>query len=289
MKKLVALVGLLLKYLQRRDGREITSLGFICKLVYLLTWNPDLSVGRRNIMQWNIMFRVFSNRLAKQAAKDGKRQFALGRCADAVVSFTRAISLGHLPSRATLACMLIEGREGVAQNIAEAVHLVESVSHLCHDCEGMSAMCLRIRYFTLPLPDKTNAMFLEMEKQCTAMAIRSARKASKYGLCELAYHTFKGDFTSRQVEEAHKLYHRAAQDGLDVALFHYGQLFYRRQNVPQDYRRALHLLRMAAAQGYIPAIQEIALFYERGRGVLKMPDLAREWRLRAQKAIVNSN
>ena len=121
------------------------------------------------------------------------------------------------------------------------------------------------------------------------MAMRSARNGRKYGLCELAYHTFKDDFTSKAVEEAHILYRQAAHKGFDVAQFHYGRLFYQRQNVPQNYSRALEYLRIAAAQGYIPAIEEIALFYERGRGVLKMPDLAREWRLRAQKAIVNSN
>ena len=290
MKNLAGLVGLLQKYL-RRHGRVFTSLGFIRKLVYLLTLNPDLPLGvkRVNLIQWNIAFRVFSNRLTNLAAKDGEKQFALGRCADEVVYFTRAITIGHLPSLATIACILIEGREGVAQNIAEAIRLVESVSHLCSDCEGMFAMCLRIRFLNLPLSERTSAMQLEMEKQSSAMAIRSARNGSKYGLCELAYHTFKDDFTSKAVEEAHILYRQAAHKGLDVAQFYYGQLFYQRQNVPQNYSRALEYLHMAAAQGYIPAIQEIALFYERGRGVQKMPYYAREWRVRAEKAIVNSN
>lgn len=290
MKNLSVVAGLLHKYL-RRHGRVFTSLGFVLRLLYLLTWNPGLplSIKRVNFIQWNIAFRVFSNRLTNSAVKDGEKQLALGRCADAVVSFTRAISLGHSPSIATLACILIEGREGVAQNIAEAIRLVESVYHLCFDCEGMFAMCLRIRFLNLPFSERTGAMWLEIEKQSSVMAIRSAGNGSKYGLCELAYHTFKNDYTSQNVEKAHKLYLQAALKGLDIAQFHYGRLFYQTQNVPQDYRRALKYLHMAAAQGYIPAIQEIALFYERGRGVQKMPYYAREWRVRAEKAIVNSN
>lgn len=286
------LVFVLRKYLQnkRRHGREFMSFGFMLRLSYLLTCNPrfPLHIKRANFLQWSIVFHVFHvflERMANAVANDGARQYALGRCTDAVVSFTRAISLGHLPSRATLACILIEGREGVAQNIAEAVRLVESVSHLCCDCEGMFAMCLRFRYFAQPSLERTYAKWQEIVKQSIAMAIRSARNGSNYGRCELAYHTYYGDYTSDKVEEAHKLYLLAAHRGLDVAQFHSGLLFYRRQNVPQNYSRAISYLHMAAAQGYIPAIQEIAVFYEKGRGMLKNAIDAQVWKLRAEKAI----
>jgi len=286
MKNLAGLAGLLLKYLQRRDGREITSLGFIRKLVYLLTWNPDLSVGHMNFMLWNIMFRVFSNRLTNQAANAGERQFALGKCADAVVSFKRAISLGHLPSRATLSCMLIQGREGVAQNIEEALRLVESVSHLCPDCEGMHAMCRRIWFDNLPL--FSSETWSDHKNQYAEMALRSASRGSKYGRCELAYHTFGGNFSSTKAKDAQDLYLMAAHDGLDMAQFHYAHMCYRIQNKPQDFITALQYLLMAAAQGYIPAIQEVGNFHKKGKGVPKMHALAREWEQRAQKAIVKS-
>jgi hypothetical protein len=83
---------------------------------------------------------------------------AAGDCAAAAALLQQAVDLGHLPSRADLADMLIDGREGVAQDSKRAFELAEEGTRLgCHHCQGVKARCcalgaayLGFSYETLP-------------------------------------------------------------------------------------------------------------------------------------------
>ncbi len=67
-----------------------------------------------------------------------------GQCATVMVHLNRAIIRGHLPSRALKAWLLIDGREGVAQDWNGAFELVEEGARLgCHHCQGVMARCCR--------------------------------------------------------------------------------------------------------------------------------------------------
>jgi hypothetical protein len=63
------------------------------------------------------------------------------QCA-AMIHLNRSIIRGHLPSRATKAWILINGKEGVSKNLNEAYYLVEEGARLgCHYCQEVIDLC----------------------------------------------------------------------------------------------------------------------------------------------------
>ena len=72
---------------------------------------------------------------------------ASGRCSLAAAQLQEALLLGHLSSRASLAWMLVFGRQGVAKNRSRAFELAEKGARLgCHDCQGMVSLCRALGY-----------------------------------------------------------------------------------------------------------------------------------------------
>jgi TPR repeat protein len=109
------------------------------KLVRLLS----LGAGRHFEPQSNRrtcsqMMRMIARRVAAKmvagvrakTAKEAEEMCASGQCAAAVVILQRAIYLGNLPSRAHYACMLITGREGIAQDRKAAFELLKDGARL---------------------------------------------------------------------------------------------------------------------------------------------------------------
>ena len=116
------------------------------KLVRLLS----LGVGRyfepqsnrracRQMMQ-SIVRRVAAGLAAAvrdKVAKEAEELCASGQCAAAIVPLQQAIDLGHLPSRALKAWLLIHGREGVAEDHNGAFELAEEGARLgCRTAKG---------------------------------------------------------------------------------------------------------------------------------------------------------
>ena len=67
---------------------------------------------------------------------------AAGDFAAAAKQLMDAVGHGHVLSRAELADMLMEGREGVAKDRKRAFELVEEGARLgCHQCQGVLARC----------------------------------------------------------------------------------------------------------------------------------------------------
>ncbi len=76
--------------------------------------------------------------VVNQLVKEAEVLCASGQFAAAAVTLKLAVDLGHLPSRAFMAQMVIEGREGVANDCDGAFELVEEGARLgCHDCQGV--------------------------------------------------------------------------------------------------------------------------------------------------------
>jgi hypothetical protein len=74
--------------------------------------------------------------------KEAEELCVSGQCAAAAVALKLAVDLGHLPSRALKACMLIDGGEDGAEDHNAAFELVEEGTHLgCHHCQGVMARC----------------------------------------------------------------------------------------------------------------------------------------------------
>jgi hypothetical protein len=63
--------------------------------------------------------------LRDEAANNAEELRASGQCAAGAVTLQRAIYLGDAPSRALKAWLLLDGREGVAEDQKEALELAE--------------------------------------------------------------------------------------------------------------------------------------------------------------------
>ena len=98
-----------------------------------------------DVMSDLIVRRVAAGRVAATVAALQTKALALraqGQCVVAAKCLKQAIALGHLPSRADLADMLIDGREGIAQDCARAFELVEEGAGWgCHHCQGVLSRC----------------------------------------------------------------------------------------------------------------------------------------------------
>jgi TPR repeat protein len=110
--------------------------------------------------------------LQAQACSDQAKRFvAAGNLAAAAELQAQAISFGHLPSRADLAWILTDGRQGVPKNCQRAFQLVEQGARLkCSHCLGGLARCLAGGFGCAKDPER-----------CLQLARESAAAGSRYG------------------------------------------------------------------------------------------------------------
>jgi len=216
-------------------------------------------------------------KIRDEAAKEGEERYASGRCAIAIVPLQRAIDLGDLPSRALMAWLLIDSREGVDEDRIRAFELVEEGSRLgCHHCQGVMACCYSYGYGIRP--DATRSLELARESSGSGLGSRYGQ----YVLGEL-YRLGAGGVTQDYAQVV-ALYRLAAAQNLDVAQFRLGYMSYYDNGVAQDYTEALQLFQLAAAQGHPEALYFVARCHEKGRGVRKNKAEAISWYRRAQAA-----
>lgn len=269
------------------------------RLAMLLAFYSTISAREKKHIEMLIVRRIISKHLACfQAVLDGMKQYASAKCFDAVCSFNFAISLGDENSRATLAWILITGREGVKKDFVRARQLAQiGAEKGCSDSMGVLAeyyfqIALKLEYAQFQskcgvmnseqivlfmaslgaeITDKSGGNFVTLwREKALELASLSAKKNSKYGLYLL------GLLTSDT-----GLNNRAATMGLDVAQYHMGLKSFQTRYIQQDYHAALRYFHLAAAQGYVPAFVQIYLFHSNGRGIPKNPIEATKWRIRA--------
>ncbi len=198
-----------------------------------------------------------------------------GQYAAAAAQLQRAIDLGHLPSRAIKAWLLIYGREGVAQDWKRGFELVKEGARLgCHHCQGVMAKCYGKGYGCV----KDKARSLEL-------AFESSERGSRYGQYALGklYEFGAGRF-ARDHAQAVVFHGLAAAQGLDSAQCELGDMYSKGFGVAQDLAEALRLFQLAAAQGYPRALFNVAYCHQRGRGVAADAAEAIRWYRRAQAA-----
>jgi TPR repeat protein len=245
-----------------------------------------VSNKKRIIMMRFIMTRVYSKWMASvrdEAAKDAAELCASGRCAAALVPLQKTIDLGHLPSRALFAQMLLDGREGVAKDCKGAFELVEEGARFgCHHCQGVMAWCY---WGGRGIPqDVTRSLELARE---------SSEKGSRYGqyvLGRLYVYSIPG--TAQNTAQADALYQLAAAlyrlaaaQNLDRAQLSLGYMYHHGQGVDRDRFEELRWYQLAAAQGNPQALFEVAECHERGRGGVRHNKAeAIRWYRRAQAA-----
>jgi TPR repeat protein len=199
-----------------------------------------------------------------EAAKDAEELCASGQCAAAVVPLQRAIYLGDLPSRALKAWLLIDGREGVAEDQKETFKLAEEGARWgCHHCQGVLAYCLWGGYGCVE--DKARSLNFARE---------SAGRGSKYGQYALGWlHQRGGGGIDVDNTQALSFYRLAAAQGLDEAQYEIGDMYRHGWfGVSLDHDEALRWYQLAAAQGYAQALFMVAYCHDVGEGVRMSKD-----------------
>jgi hypothetical protein len=101
---------------------RVMGCGLKSKLVRLLSLGVGHFEPQRNMRSCCTMMQFIVRRVAAglaaaardRVAKEAEELCGTGQCAAALVPLQQAIDLGHLPSRALKAWLLIKGREGVA-------------------------------------------------------------------------------------------------------------------------------------------------------------------------------
>ena len=210
--------------------------------------------------------------VGNKVGKEAEELCASGQCAAAAVALKLAVDVGHLPSRALKAWMLINGREGVAKDHNAAFELVEEGARLgCYHCQGVMAHCYLHGWGC----EADAARSLELARE-------SSGKGSRYGQCVLGLlNEFgQGGFFFQAVA----LYRLAAAQNLDEAQCALGYMYSKGFGVAQDRAEALRLYQLAAAQGNPLALSNVAILHEYGQGVRKNKAAAIRWYRRAQAA-----
>ena len=260
------------------------SSGFMSKLGRILSQSvsghdePQWNWGACNMMKKFIMRRVAATlavTVLNKVVQVTEKLCASGQFAKALDPLKIAIDLGHLPSRALKAWLLLFGREGVARDLKGAFELVEEGTRLgCHHCQGVMAEC----YFDGLGCEEDAARSLELARESSGLG-------SKYGQFMLGwlYGLGEGGVTCNHAQEL-ALYRLAAAQNFDAAQYCLGYMYYRGEGVAQDSASALRFYRLAAAQEHPSSLYMVAECHEFGRGVRKNKAKAIRWYKRAQAA-----
>ena len=213
--------------------------------------------------------------VGNKVGKEAEELCASGQCAAAAVALKLAVDVGHLPSRALMAHMMIDGREGVAKDRDGVFELAEEGARLgCHHCQGVMAWCYRFTYGCV----RDDARSLELARE-------SSGKGSRYGQYALGclYRQGLGG-VAQDDAQALALYRLAAAQNFDGAQCILGFMYDYGLGVAEDVASALRWLQLAAAQGHPEALYRVAYCHEHGRGVRKNKAEAIRWYRRAQAA-----
>ena len=253
---------------------------FVRMLLWVVYGHSQAHWNRRACHQimLSIVRRVASKQMAAvrdDAAKAAEMLCASGQFAAAQVPLQRAIDFGDSNSLALKAWLLVNGREGVAEDRKRGFELAEKGSRLgCHHCQGVMAHC----YLNSCGCEENLALSLELARE-------SSGRGSKYGqftLGELYRWGYAG--LARDYAQALAFHRLAAAQGLDCAQYELGHLHFIGEGVARDDAEALRWSQLAAAQGHPYALYNVAECHEYGRGVRKSKAAAIRWYRRAQAA-----
>jgi len=229
------------------------------------------------IAQWIASKHAASVR--DKVAKEAEELYASGLCAAAFESLQKAIYFGDLPSRALMAWLLFDGREGVAKSWKKAYVLVEEgVRQGCHHSKGVMALFNFHGYGIRG--DAAHKLQRSME-----FARESSDSGSRYGqftLGELHYSGAGG--LARDDAQAVEFYRLAAAQGFDGAQNQLGYMYYFGLCVARDYAEALRWSQLAATKGHPSAMYRVAKCHEYGHSVPKNKAKAIQWFRLAQAA-----
>jgi hypothetical protein len=237
-----------------RRSQRVRAMGgaFIGRIVLLIfhrsNYNmPALQRHGSSLMD-SILRRVAAGRvtfMVRELQVKAQLCRSKGHCVIAAKILKQAIALGSLPSRADLADMLVDGREGVPEDRNTALELVRhGAKQGCHHCQGVLSRLLHSRFRrSVSLWD-----CFENSNDHEWLAKNSAAKGSRYGQLMLAVVLMGKDESSA---EAMRLLGLAAEQNYEEAQFYLGALC---EGQRKDSVEALRWFKLAAAQGLSAAL-----------------------------------
>ena len=242
--------------LTHAERQRTVGYGFKGRLIRLLSLCPDCVFDpQKNYhkMMQSIARHVGSKMMAavrKEAAQVAEELCASGHCADAVASLQLAVDWGHLPSRALMAWLLVDGREGVAKDHKTAFELAEQGARLgCHHCQGVLSFC----YWGGCGCEEDDVRSLELARESSA-------KGSSYGQLTLGFLLLSVvDGLELEDGTALELFRLAAGQGLDMAQFQLGEMCYYGLGITEDINEAKCWYHLAATKGNPEALHRVAL------------------------------
>ena len=254
-------------WLTHAERLRVVGCGLKGKLVLQLSQgvahHSELQLNRSACHQMMLCItrRIASKQMAavrNEAAKEAEELCALGQCAAALVPLQQAIDMGHLPSLALKAWLLIDGREGIAEDQNRAFQLAEEGARLgCHLCQGVMAFCYALGSGC----EQDYAQSLELARNSSGLG-------SRYGQLTLGLlHRWGLGGLAKDYTQAIAFYRLAEAQGLDEAQSRLGEMCYYGEGIAQDYAEALRWYQLAAAQGLSYALFSVARCHELGEGV----------------------
>ena len=275
--------------LTHADRLRVVGCGLKGKLVQQLSlgvghhFEPQSGWGACHKMMFCIARRIASKQMAavrNEAAKEAEEMCALGKCAAALIPLQQAIDMGHLPSLALMAWLLIDGREGIAEDWNRAFQLAEEGARLgCHHCQGVLAYCYFGGTYTSVGFGCDRDVALSL-----ALARDSSGRGSRYGQYTLGKFHFSAGGLAQDWAQALVFYRSAAAQGLDAAQCSLGHMYYDGNGVARNYAEALRWYQLAAVQGHPDALFVVAKCHEKGKGIAVDVVEAIYWYRRAQAA-----
>lgn len=232
----------------------------------------------------SILRRVASIRLSETPKGQHWKADCLqltGKCVEAVKILEQLIAKNYTPSMATLAHILIDGREYVPQDHPRMLRLLDQgLSKGCPECYGVKASFHMFRDW--------DPRYKMSRKQSFQLASKSALGGSKYGfyaLGKLHLHSYGKNGIESNVDKAIKYLYAAAELGNCEAQYALGMMYRWDNNcLPQDISQTVIWYERAANQGFPLALMLIAQMYEDGIGVTPNIDMAIYWFTRAVAA-----
>jgi TPR repeat protein len=229
-------------------------------------FEPQRNWGACHKLMQSTVRRVASKLMAAvrdEAAKEAEELCASGQYAAAAVALKLAVDLGHLPSRALKAWLLVNGREGVAKDAKRGFELAEEGARLgCHHCQGVMAWCYMGKYGLGFGCVRDEARSLELARE-------SSWKGSRYGQYVLGlFLQFGAGGVAQDYDQAVVFYRLAAAQNLDDAQYEMGMYFNRTSvmyfngfGVYLDDYEGRRWHQLAEAQGYPDALFNAAPQY----------------------------
>jgi TPR repeat protein len=268
---------------------RVVGCGLKGKLVRLLSlgtgchFEPQRNRSACHRMMHSTVRRVASKPMVAvrdEAVKEADELCASGQYAAAAVALKLAVDLGHFPSRALKAWLLVNGREGVAKDEEFGFELAEEGARLgCHHCQGVVALC----YWRGCGCERDAARSLELARE-------SSGRGSRYGQLVLGsfysndaafYNDRAGVLALEDYAQAAAFYRLAAAQGLDDAQYVMGIIYYNGFGVVGDDDEAHRWQQLAKAQGHPEALFDQAEYHDSD-----LDDVAEavRWYRRAQAA-----